>query len=857
MPRSIWLCLCFVVAGLGPLGVFVASAGAQVVREGEPQQLASPPLADRYAPDDPSQERVLIVHYNRPDREYDGWNVWAWSEGEQGRGFPIQAHDAFGGIAVVRIDGPADRIGFIMRKGDWEARDGDRDRFAVPDERGVAEVWLSSGDERVFNKPGEVDVSVRVVNAFMDRLDLLTLVTTGPLELGEIRGARLVSDQNRYRLYPDPNPEIIGGRLVYDLRVVGRISVPDVKSLRLEFEEREPQTVYARDVLTHRVFDNSVERLGPDYRKSNTIFTTWSPVATKVELLLYEKVGDTEPERVIEMRPLDHTIWFANVEGDLDGRPYQYRFTSYGVERTAVDIHCFAATADLEFSVVVDLDTTDPADWAQRRSPDRRNQTDEIIYEIHVRDFTVADPTLDPGLRGTYLGMVEDTDDWNGVTTGLDHLRELGVTAVHLLPIHDYPSDRHDYNWGYWTSLFNVPEGTYSTADDEPHTRIRELKRAIKTLQDNGIRVILDVVYNHTSSSFEASPFYNTVPYYYFRTTRDGRLRNDTGVGNTVADERMMVRRYILDSLKFWIDEYGVDGFRFDLLGTHQKDTVERICDELLSIRPDLTLYGEPWTGGGPILFGKGDQRGLGMAVFNDDIRNAIRGGLDGPEKGFATGPGGDLDQIRTGVMGAIDSFASQPVETVTYTSAHDNLTLWDKIELTQPNAGDETRRAMHKLAMGIVLTSQGVAFLHGGSDFARTKYGNHNSYNAGDEINKFDYERKAEYIDVFDYSKGLVAIRRAQPSFRLPTANLIRTALEFMPGTELVAFTLDGDITGSGWDEIVVAYNHTDRSQHLDLPEGTWRYAADAERADPEGFGEAEGSVVMPAYSMVILFQP
>ncbi|MEZ6319022.1 MAG: alpha-amylase family glycosyl hydrolase [Phycisphaerales bacterium] len=467
----------------------------------------------------------------------------------------------------------------------------------------------------------------------------------------------------------------------------------------------------------------------------------------------------------------------------------------------------------------------------------------------------MADQSCPPELRGTYLGLVHDHP--GEVSSGLSHLTDLGVTAVHLLPIHDFPAKPGEYNWGYWTALFNVPESGYSTDPSDPTAPIRELKSAIQQLHAAGIRVILDVVYNHTSSSFADSAFDQAVPWYYFRSTPDGRLRNDAGVGNSIADERPMVRDYILDSLKFWLTEYQVDGFRFDLVGTHTPETVREVCDELTAIRPDITLYGEPWTGGGPLQFGKGAQRGLPFAVFNDHLRNAIRGDLDGTATGFATGPGGDTNAIRSGVAGAIDDFADEPTESINYVSAHDNRTLWDKLEYTHPNLDDATKRSMQKLSLGIVLTSQGVAFLHGGSDFCRTKGGNHNSYSAGDGVNKFDWWRKSQYLDVFHYVAALVQLRREHPAFRMPTAEGVRANLAFLPADDLVAFTLDGAAVGDEWSSILVAYNGDPGPRSLRLPEGSWTLVVDADHAGQDPLGQVRGRVDVPGYSMIVAYRP
>ncbi|MEM8495702.1 MAG: type I pullulanase, partial [Planctomycetota bacterium] len=536
---------------------------------------------------------------------------------------------------------------------------------------------------------------------------------------------------------------------------------------------------------------------------------------------------------------------------------------SYGQSRIAADIHAFGATPESDRAVVLDLDRTDPQGWGDTPNPTVEHKTDEVIYEVHVRDFSVYDETVPERLRGKYLGMIHensgDASFAGGVSTGLSHMQELGVSAVHLLPIHDFGNERFEYNWGYWTSLFNVPEGTYATDINDPELIAREFKQMVQGLHAGGIRVILDVVYNHTSSSREYSPFDQTVPYFYFRTNDDGSYRNDAGVGNSVADERPMVRKYILDSLKFWINEYRVDGYRFDLLGTHRPETVRAIADELKSIRPDLTLYGEPWTGGGPTYFPKGAQRGLPFAVFNDDIRNAIRGDLDGTATGFASGPGGDHVAIQQGVVGATRTFADEPIESVVYASAHDNLTLWDKVVKTNPDASEAELRSMQKLALGIVLTSQGVSFLHGGSDFARTKDGDHNSYNAGDEINKFDWPRKAAYRDVFDYVAGLVKIRRAHPAFRMYDNEMVKEHLRFEaiePG--FVSYTINGAAVGDRWSRIFVAYNGQPTPRDVRLPRqpsGNWRYAVDHAYAGPRADRAASRVEKLPPYSMAVFY--
>ena len=604
-----------------------------------------------------------------------------------------------------------------------------------------AEVWLVAGDPSVYREPADFDQSAKIVAAFLDRADRVTLAMSGPLNDEQMDEARLLvqpeNDDTAYRVravvstdaYPDATE---AGRTMYEVLLDRPVRPEHLGRLRLDLPMIPTGLVIARYALDHPRYTPLEATLGPKYTAQATTFRTWCPVATAVAVLLYDNIGDEQPSAVVPLDRGDKGLWETTIAGDLHARPYRYRFHSYGEDRETVDIHAVAADHDSAYALVVDFTRLNPDRWTDDHPPRLEQPTEEIIYEVHVRDYSIHDESQPAEQRGTFLGLThENPGDDDNPSTGVSHLLDLGVTAVHLLPIQDYTAQVGEYNWGYWTALFNVPEANYATDPHDPMRPIHEFKAAVAGLHAKGLRVIMDVAYNHTSSCYHWSPFENTVPFYYFRTTADGRLRNDAGVGNSLADEKPMVRKYIVDSLKHWAGEYHVDGFRFDLLGTHRFETVQAICETLLDQRPDLTLYGEPWTGGGPTYFPKGAQRGMRMAVFNDHYRQLIRGDLDGTGTGFATGPGGDAWHVVSGISGSIDDFTMSPVETVNYASAHDNLALWDKLVRTHPNDDDDARRAMLKLALGMILTSQGIAFLHGGCDFARTKQGHHNTYNA------------------------------------------------------------------------------------------------------------------------------
>ncbi len=809
-------------------------------------------------------QSVLIVHYHRPDGAYADWNIWAWPDGGEGGRFNFDGETEFSRYATLAFPKDVPLVGMIVREGEWVSKDVDRDRFARLSPGGVAEVWLVAGDDRVFTSPASVDLSVRIVGAFLDGPDLIHFTTSSPLETSVLDRTILENRRGQPSPYEivsiEPASERPTRGTTYSIRISSEVAIGDLGHLVINPPGIRPATVFARDILNADRFTALDAQLGAHYTPASTTFRTWSPVSDSVDLLLFQEPDSKLPFLAVPLQRDERGVWEATVEGNFHGMAYQYWFKSYGVDRVTADIHCLAATSDSLRSIVVDPSRFNPEGWRDAPLPGLDQPTDEVIYEIHVRDFSVFDDSLDPDLRGTYAGLMHRgriKADGREVRTGLNHLEELGVTAVHLLPIQDFTAPIDQYNWGYWTALFNVVEANYASDPRDPLRAPAELKQAILGLQQAGIRVILDVVYNHTSTSYELSPFDQSVPYYYFRTTIDGVLRNDAGVGNSMADERPMVRKYIGDSLEYWTREYRIDGYRFDLLGTHQPESVREWVQRIRSIRPDATIYGEPWTGGGPIYFGKGTQRGMGIAVFNDHLRNAIRGDLDGTAMGYATGPAGDIESIRRGVMGAIDDFTDSPTETINYASAHDNLTLWDKILITQPGATDQQRRAMQKFAHAIVLTSQGIPFIHGGADFARTKGGNHNSYEAGDEVNKFDWARKAEYENVFTYVAGLIELRKAYPEFRLSSRDEVRQSVRwrgFSPRVprEVIAALID---SGEG-RTLQVIYNGTDAEQSVPLPEGDWGVLVDHDTAGTEVLRNARTRVTLAPYSAMVLIK-
>ncbi|MBM4100084.1 MAG: type I pullulanase [Planctomycetes bacterium] len=832
------------------LAAIVPDANAQT------QATRVPPNPRNYGTD-----RIVVLHYARLDGDYDGWNAWAWPEGKDGAAFRFDGGDAFGRFAVIPLPKgeKVARVGFIVRKGDWERKDFDGDRFIEVGTRPVTEAWVVSGDGTVHAKAPVVDRSVKVVGAFLDARDRVTLATSVPLDDAMRRQLKVTLAGGGLPVRAKSVRASKGGTgaAMADIGLSRDLDDDEIAKLRIELPGQPAATVFAREVLNDPAFVASDATLGVTCTPFKATFSTWSPVSDSVEALIFDGPAAREPSRTVALRRGANGTWSAEVPGDLHGKPYLYRFTSYGQQRVTPDIHCFAATHDSGRSVAVDLSRVQPDGWSDAPLPTIARATDEVLYELHVRDYSVADESCPPARRGSYLGLVHEGRSPTGSPTGLAYLKALGITAVHLLPVHDYGGTPDAYNWGYWTQFFNVPESNYATDRGDALSPIRDLRTAIMGLHAARIRVILDVVYNHTCSSRESSPFDQTVPYWFFRTSPDGAYSNDAGCGNSVADERPMVRKYILDSLAFWLENYKVDGFRFDLLATHAPETVRAACALVKRLRPDATLYGEPWTGGGPIRFGKGAQKGLPIAVFNDHVRGALRGDTDGSSSGFATGPGGDAGAVRRGAAGSIDDFAQEPTETINYVSAHDNLTLVDKIAKAAPQADARTRRAMQKLALGAVLCFQGVPFIEGGSEICRTKGGNHNSYDAGDAVNRFDWTAAGQCAEVRDWVAGMIAIRREHPALRMADDADVRKAVEFLQTDgAVVAWTIDGTVAKDPARRVLVVLNGEASERKVMLPSGQWSVLADDDDAGTAPQGKLTGSVTLPAYSLLVAVQ-
>ena len=607
-----------------------------------------------------------------------------------------------------------------------------------------------------------------------------------------------------------------------------------------------------KDYSSYPVYNGN--DLGLSYSPRKSSFRIWSPPADNAQLLMYDDGLTETPTQIIQMKKSIGGTWTAALAGDHKGKFYAFRVHISNKWLNAVpDPYAKAVGVNGRKAMIIDLKDTDPADgWERDTSPVFRNPTDAVIYELHVRDASIAGNS---GIKnkGKFLGLTETgTINPDGLATGIDHLKELGVTHVHLLPFYDFYSidetklDKAQYNWGYDPLNFNTPEGSYATDPYDGVSRIREFKQLVKTFHENGLRVVMDAVYNHTMLT-ENSYFNQLVPGYYYRQTADGKFSNATACGNETASERAMMRKFILESVKYWVREFHIDGFRFDLMGVHDIATMNLISKELHKIKPDILLYGEGWTAGACPLPDslralKANAAKLDrIAVFSDDIRDGIKGSVFGEkDRGFASGKPGMEESIKFGIVAACRHpqvnygkvnyskapYAAQPHNTITYVECHDNHALWDKLAVSFKDATEEQRRNMHKLALSIVLTSQGISFLHAGTEFLRTKKGNENSFNAPDSINAIDWSLKTKNKDVFDYVKGLIKMRKEQPLFRMTKAEDIAANIRFKENLPagLVAYEIKAQAGKGKWQKVLVCFNGTAGAMTIPFDLKNWK---------------------------------
>lgn len=623
------------------------------------------------------------------------------------------------------------------------------------------------------------------------------------------------------------------------------------------------------------------------YSPSATAFQLWAPTAQRVELRLYGDATGSRPARKMPMKRAGDGTWHATVKGDMEGMFYTFNVMHQGKwlgETPGINAHAVGVGG--KRGAVVDMRSTDPEGWCCDQAPERN---DIVVYEMHHRDFSIS-PTGGMEHGGKFLALTEHgTTTPGGQPSGIDHLRDLGVTHVHLLPSYDYYTvdetrpNLPQYNWGYDPLNYNVPEGSYATDATDPKARIREFKEMVMALHRAGLKVVLDVVYNHTMD-IDGSNFQRTVPGYFHRKRPDGSWGDASGCGNETASERPVMRQYMVESVEHWMREYHVDGFRFDLMGIHDLETMRAIRKAATDINPGVLIYGEGWAASAPLLpEGTAAMKANigqveGVAAFSDEIRDGLRGPFsDDHRTAFLGGEPGHEESIKFGIAGAIahpdidmarvnyskQPWARNPHQMISYVSCHDDMCLTDRLRTSVPGLGQATVASatqaagpgedalirLDLLAQTAVFTSQGIPFIQAGEEMLRDKKGVHNSYNSPDSVNAIDWSRKDTHPEAYNYYRSLIRLRNDHPAFRLADAGLVRRHLTFLPAQDcVVAFRLAGHAGGDPWEDIIVILNANDAYVNVNIPEGNYERVAHDGKIDLNGMGWASGGTVSVA---------
>ncbi len=823
------------------------------------------------------EEDGLVIHYHRNDDNYAGWNLWLWEDGKDGAAYEFQGQDSFGVWGKYDFGTWSDQTGvnFIVRTNDW-AKDPDGDRrinysqFEYNDE-GDLHVYLLTADERIYSDPDDA------------LLPKVTAAKFTAFNQVSIQASMAISD---YKIYEDGVEIKSGTASGKEVKVTLPSNMSFAKSYSVSATING--TTATREISVNSLFDTedfeieytyTGNDLGPSYTPESTTFKVWAPTAKNITLRLYEKgtpksvnatLGD-DTYRSYDMTLGAKGVWSVTVDGDLNGKYYTYYVEHSNSSAESTDPYAKSTGINGLRSMILDLDATDPEGWDDVTLPNIEASTDLVIYELHVRDLT-SDDTWNgsENNRGKYLGLIETGTTYSAggvtVTTGFDHIKELGVNAVQLLPIFDYTNEGNEdnakFNWGYNPLNYNTVEGSYSSNPYDGAVRINELKQVIQAYANEGISIIMDVVYNHVNNVNE-NCFNKLVPGYYFRYDENGSLSNGSGCGNETASERSMMRKFMVDSTEYWASEFKLGGYRFDLMGLHDKDTMEEIAANLKNVNEDIVVYGEPWTGGTTPLSSSVQcvtnniANVDGVGAFNDAIRDAIKGSVFDSNVGgwinSSTSVATNGSTIKSNING--NKFYD-PSKQINYVSCHDNNTLYDKLVLT--GVSDSMITQVDVLAQAIVMTSQGMAFMQAGEEIMRQKINedgsrNHNSYNSSDEVNSIKWDQKVTYLNEYNQYKELISLRRNTDLFRLSTRAEVSAAYKALTtfgGSKLysttIAFELNSDV-----QKLVVIHNvDSDKTFMIDE---SYKVLFDL-TGEHEPGDIITGQTVISAYSTLIL---
>lgn len=815
-------------------------------------------------------EKQVTFYYNRSSGIYDNCDIWLWYDGADGQGY-IFHECAYGAKVVVNVPDTVTEVGFIVRTGcsdpggtSWgeATKDGTQeDRFASL--TGTETVYyLKGGDANLYTSDdGGVTLNELKNVEAGDLVDTKTVRFT--LSSRQKVTADMVSVRDADGKALDISGVESNGGIYGTVTLVNELDITKTYTVGVEgFDGRAtivPITYFSSNDFNNKYYYDG-DDLGVTLASDSTTFKLWAPTASAVVLNLFDNGSTGAATSKITLTKGEKGVWSHVAASNLAGKYYTYTVTTSEGAQEAVDPYARSAGLNGKRGMILDLDSTDPEGWTSSPfvNEDIENYTDAVIWEVQVRDF--SNKITDSKYKGKYLAFTETgLKNSSGQSVGIDYLKDLGITHVHLMPSYDFgsvdESSSTGYNWGYDPQNYNVPEGSYSTDPSDGAVRVNEFKQMVQALHNAGISVVMDVVYNHTYSI--DSNLNKVVPYYYYRYQSNGTASNGSGCGNETASERKMYRKYMVDSVTYWMEEYNVDGFRFDLMGLHDVETMQEIEKAVHGINSQALIYGEGWTGGTSTLSDNqkstlsnikevntdSDGNGItnGIAMFNDVLRDAIKGSTNGTDTGYATGAvASNSSKIKFGVTGGGSSSFStysagwsayNPTNVINYASAHDNLALWDKIcaAYGEADATLEARTKRNALSAAIVFTSLGIPFMQAGEEMLRSKKNadgtyNENSYNAGDEVNNLKWDLltsdSAQY-KMSRYYKGLIEFRKSSPALRSATSkdsdgNSIVTLVA--EDGAFLAFTIT-----YGGETVLVVYNATEAAKTLTLPTGSW----------------------------------
>ncbi len=879
---------------------------------------------------------TLVVNYHRFDEDYANWSVWLWQNmPNAGDGVNISFtgyHPVTGSrqleydIAGTHLEG-ATRVGVIVRDPDW-AKDVAQDLFIDmdrADENGVVEVFLVSGDPTVYYGLDEVDLSHRISRIDFTSLSDITFTATTDNFTEDDFTITANGSPISYRNYEkNGNTVTLTLNSPADLSVAYGLSItfPDFPDLEKE-ASISFAGLYSSDAFNDAFYYDG--ELGAIYSSDSTTFKLWAPVSQGITLNLYDVghpsgmtsfdgvPGSNTKVSTHELELTEKGVWEVTVNGDLHGMYYTYDVDQGSItHEDVVDPYAQSTGVNGLRGMIVDFGRLNPENWqANTRPANIQDYADAILYEAHIRDYTSHETwNGTEAWRGKYLGFAESGTTYEGVTTGMDHIVELGITHVHLLPVQDIGmaidetriedpdyTGRMDtiFNWGYMTLNFNTVEGSYATDPYDGSVRVQEFKQMVQNYHDANVRIVLDVVYNHTATSGNSN-FEKILPGYYFRFTEDGNFSNGSGTGNETASENAMVRKFIVDSLVFYAEEYNISGFRFDLMKLHDVTTMQAARDALHEIDPTIIVYGEPWDAGGSQLpeedaaYNANLDQLENIAVFNDDLRDGAKGSVfNANEGGWVQGlnDAQTYERIKAGMIGYVNhpeidgpalpkgTWALDTNQTINYVSAHDNNTLHDKLQLSTENVSLDEIMAMHRQANAIVLTAQGIPFLHGGVELLRTKpcvmindvpqgecdsdlRFDHNSYRSPDETNQIDWNWKIDNADTYDYYRGLIALRKAAPIFDYTPEELsnVLTYSVFGGGRDMIAYLIYDPNPNNPWEYTIVAHNNANGESTLDTLNMNWNMVVGGDQAGTETIQEVSERYTMAPNETVVLYQ-